>query len=578
MGTEAPEELTSDHHVDAPDGKGSDTSGAVRWFRRRWAQNLGAFVLYAGASVLLFGRGAVGDVSHRVVGGVSSDADAFLWFMAWWPHAIAHGSYPFFTHAVWAPTGISLMWTTAVPVPSLALWPITTALGPVAGFDALQLLVPATGAWATYLLCRRVSGDALASFAGGWLFGFSSYTAIQLLAGHPNLGLTFLVPLAAYLIVRRIEGSLGPVAFVVLLGVTLAAQVGISTEVLATMTLIGAAAGVVGVVVATRHARRAILRTGALAVAAYALAAVLASPALYAAAHFPRPTKATVVGSQAPVALARLAEFVGPGTAAQLRPGFLPDVSGANGAYLGIALVVILVLAAVAGRHRRVGIVLFVVASLAAVTSLGPSVLVGHVHLSTPWGLFGSLPLVRLAAPGRIVMYAVLAAAVAAAIVAADGLRTWQRAVRWSLVGLAILSTLPNVTGQAWSAREPDPPFFATAAYRAFVHPNETVVIVWVRKGDQMYWQARSGMAFGLAGGYLGVTPPGIADATFAKRLAAGQVGPAQTARLRAFILDHHVAAVLVVGASPRTMRAISKAFAVTPTVVGGVTVYRLAA
>jgi hypothetical protein len=55
-------------------------------------------------------------------------------------------------------------------------------------------------------------------------------------------------------------------------------------------------------------------------------------------------------------------------------------------------------------------------------------------------------------------------------------------------------------------------------------------------------------------------------------------VGPAQTARLRAFILDHHVAAVLVVGASPRTMRAISKAFAVTPTVVGGVTVYRLAA
>ena len=92
-----------------------------------------------------------------------------------------------------------------------------------------------------------------------------------------------------------------------------------------------------------------------------------------------------------------------------------------------------------------------------------------------------------------------------------------------------------------------------------------------------MYWQARTGMAFRLAGGYLGVTPPGIADATFAKRVAAGEVGPAQAARLRAFVREHDVAAILVVGAPPRALAAISKAFGVSPKVVGGVTVYRLA-
>jgi hypothetical protein len=174
-------------------------------------------------------------------------------------------------------------------------------------------------------------------------------------------------------------------------------------------------------------------------------------------------------------------------------------------------------------------------------------------------------------------MYAVLAGAVAAAIVAAERGRAWQRVVRWILVAFALVSMLPNVTGLTWFGREPDPPFFATAAYRAFVHQDETVVIVWVRKGDQMYWQARTGVAFQLAGGYLGVTPPGYTDAAFAKRLAAGQVGPALADRLRAFVREHDVAAILVVGASPRAQRGLAKAFGVTPKVVGGVSVYRLA-
>src|SRR5438094_321772 len=96
-----------------------------RWFEIRWVQNAGALTLYLIASLALFGGGWLPDPTHRVVGGTSFDADAFLWFLRWWPHGLAHGAYPFVTHADWAPTGISLLWTTSVPAPSLALGPLT---------------------------------------------------------------------------------------------------------------------------------------------------------------------------------------------------------------------------------------------------------------------------------------------------------------------------------------------------------------------------------------------------------------------------------------------------------------------
>jgi hypothetical protein len=216
------------------------------------------------------------------------------------------------------------------------------------------------------------------------------------------------------------------------------------------------------------------------------------------------------------------------------------------------------------------------VAVFAAVISLGPSVMVGHAHVLLLWHALGTLPLVRLATPGRTVMYVVLAGAVAIALVGSERGRALQRAARWALVAVALVSMLPNVTGQVWSAREPDPRFFATGAYHGYLHPDDTVVIVWTRKGDQMYWQARTHFAFRLAGGYLGVTPPGVTDSGFAKRLAAGQVGPGQTAKLQAFVTAHHVSAILVLHAPQRALDAIAKAFGVTPRVVGGVTVYRV--
>ena len=566
MAAEAPERSTDP--VGDPRASGSPGSGVDG------SRTSARSPVYLAASVLLFGLGFLRDPMHRVVGGVSSESDAFLWFMAWWPHAIGHGIDPFFTHVVWAPTGISLIWTTSVPVPALILAPLTVAFGPVVSFGVLQLLVPALGAWTTYLLCRRVCGNGPAAFVGGWFFGFGSYEVVQVLVAHPNLGLVFLVPLSAYLIVRRLEGSLGPVAFVIWLGVALAAEFGISTELLATMTLMGAIAGALGLVFATTALRRALVRTGALALGAYALAALLVSPALYAAVHLPRPTKGSVAGPGP--SWTQVRAFVLPGSAAQFHGGPLGRVPGGNGAYLGVALVVVMVLVVVIGRHRRIGSFLLAVSAAACVLSLGTSVRVGGGTIWLPWHWLGHLPLIGLAAPARMVVFAAIAGAVAIALLAAERGPPWGRALRWTLVALAVVSVAPNLTRQDWSGLEPNPPFFASGSYRQVLHPGETVIVVWPRKGDKMYWLAETGMSMRLASGYVGLTPREFRDPSFASKLSAGVVGPGQIASLRRFVQEHDVAAIVVVQAPGSEIDAIEGAFGAAPTRIGGVTVYRL--
>ena len=43
------------------------------------------------------------------------DPQIFIWSFAWWPHAILHWHNPFFTHALWAPSGVELAWPKVTP-------------------------------------------------------------------------------------------------------------------------------------------------------------------------------------------------------------------------------------------------------------------------------------------------------------------------------------------------------------------------------------------------------------------------------------------------------------------------------
>ena len=96
--------------------------------RRRWT-GLAVFGGYALVAFLYLGVRLLVDPGSQYEG-VGSDPLAFIWCFGWWPYAILHGQNPFIAHAIWAPSGANLTWTTSVPGLALLFAPLTLVAGP----------------------------------------------------------------------------------------------------------------------------------------------------------------------------------------------------------------------------------------------------------------------------------------------------------------------------------------------------------------------------------------------------------------------------------------------------------------
>jgi hypothetical protein len=251
------------------------TRAAVRLESQRPSvRALLAFLSYLLLSLALWSRGVITHLSTRYVGVGKEDAKLYVWTLAWWPYAIRHGLNPLHSPLVWAPAGVNMAWISGMPGPALVLAPVTMAANAVASLNVLLLLAPPLAAWASYLLCGRLAHSLWPAVAGGFVFGFSTYEVAQM-HGHANLVLVFPVALAAYLVVRRLEGSLGRLAFVALLTLVLAAEFSISTEVFLTMTLFGGLTLAGAYVFGPKDGRHGVLATAVLIAASYAATAVL---------------------------------------------------------------------------------------------------------------------------------------------------------------------------------------------------------------------------------------------------------------------------------------------------------------
>ena len=273
----------------------SEPRNASAFAPRRPRTNLLVLLGYAAISFAYFGWRLLPHPGRLLIGS-GHDPLVFIWSFAWWPHAIGSWTNPFVTHALYAPSGINLTWSTTVPVLALAFSPITVLFGPVAAYNVAAVLLPALSAWTAYLLCRHLTRSVWASAVGGYLFGFSNYILAQQLQGHLNLTGVFLLPLIALVLVRYVEGELGAGGLAWRLGVLLALQLGISTEIALTLTVVLAVGLVLGFWL-LRDARSR-LRSSLVPIAAgYAVGAVLAAPlVVYVLRGFPPGSFANVRG------------------------------------------------------------------------------------------------------------------------------------------------------------------------------------------------------------------------------------------------------------------------------------------
>ena len=498
--------------------------------------------MYACLSLAMFGPWILGRMTTRFLSASTQDGSIFIWMFRWWPYAIAHHVNPLYTTAAWAPGGISLSWVTSVPGPAIAASPVTAVFGPFFSFNLVELAAPALAAWTAYLLCRHLVGSFLPALAGGFFFGFSPYLIDEFGMGHPNLSLVFLVPLAAYLVVRLLDGTLPARRVIVLLGLVLAAQLYISTETFATLTLMGALFALIGLTARPLWRKRLRAAAGSLA-AAYAVALALGIPLIYGLFAWPRPYK--------PILFATIGHGAhGAGDFLRyLVPGrftLLWDSSHWGGYgnpwYLGVPLLALLILFVGTEARRRSTWLLAAGLLVTFVLSIGDTLAVFGAHI-LPWRLAAALPLLSRAQPGRLVVYAFLLIAV---IVARWLARPGRLVLRSALAAAAALVILPNFPGNVWASRVPVPAFLTQGTYHRYLRPQEIVWIVDPHHDRQMIWQARTGFSFRLAGGFFGVTPAGLPDAAMQAHLGTGAITGASVADVRAFLASHRVGAVLM--------------------------------
>ncbi len=468
--------------------------------------------IYLLLSILFFGRGLIGHFSTYNLG-QSRDPGCYMWCLVWLPYAIGHRLNPFFTTLLWAPTGINLAWTTFMPLVDLAAYPMTATLGPIVTFNILCLVSPALAGWSAFILCRYLTKRYWPSLVGGYLFGFSPYIISQMNT-HLVLMLVFPIPLAAYLVVRRVNGEFGRRAFAILLALVLMAQFLIETEIFATMTFFGGVAILLALALAKGELRRRVYSTLQDVAVSYVLVAIILSPYFYYLFAFGFPS-----GPPWPTDIfsADLLNFVIP-TPANL-PGRLDWFAritgeftgnlGETSAYLSPGL--IFIAAAFAYSHRRdfsgallAGSLLIIcVASMGIVLHVG-----GHKILPMPWRLISYLPLIDKALPVRFTMFAFLDLAVIAALWLSEAHP--HSIFRPAVMLATILMLLPNPNALAWVNQVDLPVFFSSGLYRQYLRDGEVVLPLPSGGNDSMLWQAASGMHFRIADGYMGPDPAGF--------------------------------------------------------------------
>lgn len=338
---------------------------------------------------------------------------------------------------------------------------------------------------------------------------------VSQMQAHLNLVLVFPVPLAIYLVLRLLDGTVSTRRFVLSMGGLLAFEFGTSTEVFATATMFGGVA-LAGCWLFLRERRRETERLAGLICVAYLIAAALVSPMLLYLWDEPLRTLPDIPKLSSDLMgwiVPRNWALVG-GQAFVAVSSRFTSTTAEDGTYLGVPLISMLALFAITRRRERSTWLLLGIATVAAVFSMGP---VLHVDgrilpLRLPWYFFQELPLVGFAIPSRFTMYVALVAAVMVSIILSKSSGKWQARAAWALTLAAIASLIPDVGStlpKVPRLGENPPAFIAQDTYERMLTRGQTVVIIPHKQGDQLAWQAETGMYFRLAVGPTQAVPPG---------------------------------------------------------------------
>jgi len=612
-------------------GGGTNPSGRAKGAGRSVAVVVVVGLLYALIALAAYWPIYPGDPS-RLPTCACSDPVQAVWFLRWTAFAVTHGHNPWLTTFIDYPRVVNLAQNTTMPLLGLLGLPLTITAGAVSTFNLFMWLSFPISALACFVLLRRWVRWVPAAFAGGLLYGFSPYMVNQGV-GHLNLLFVPFPPLVLLLLDELVVRQRRPPVLVgVLLGVTLALEYLVSSEVFASTCVIA----VIGLLVLAaarprqirQRARRVVsgLIPGMIVcgvLIGYPAAIQLFGPDRFVgSAHGSYPFPADLLGSVVPTRYQLLA----PSGAVATSSRFIMGDTVEDGSYLGLPLII--VSAAFVVWRWRLGIVRFAaaMATVATILSLGPDLTIDthETGVPLPMALFDHLPLVTNFVDARFALYTALFVAVILAV-GADRWRSGRhhvlddqvrplraRQLRRRSIQVsrrrAVLATCAIVVAlvpllPAWpyaSFPTGTPGFITGPAVRSIPRGGVTLTYPYpTNPTDQaMLWQATAGMRFRLLGGYAVVPGAGgtasydafpdhlvsvpatlVADdeGTPLSVVAAGAT-PATPAQVLAFVRRYHVVTVLAdpIGAHPTSALALLTAALGPPVHVGGIDLWRL--
>lgn len=467
-------------------------------------QGLLALVLYFAACLA---AGALPLLLHPTVPMVdqpSPDANFYVWSLRWWPYAISHGLDPLRSTLIGAPAGYNLAWATTIGTIAVLVFPLTAVAGPLVTFNLLVLIAIPAAAWATFVLCRRLTGEFWPSLVAGAVYGFSAYEINHVGAGQLNLGFSMLLPLMAYLVVVWRDGAIGSAWFVGLLALAMTAQLYLFLETFAVMTVVWAVSLLVGYALAGRSGRRLIGRLSRLVGLAYLVALALGAAYIaFALTHTPpgfaRKPQYYALDLESLVAPRPHRDF-GIGWLARLES--LPPL-GSAACYVGIPVLLVMIGLAVRARRSKLTWFLVIMVVFVILGAAGPILEAGgHDVIRLPWARLWYLPVMRSAYPERFIIFAYLGLAVIVALwLRRSQNPAWLRWLTSVIVIAAIVQDTPG-THLAWQTND-TPAFITSGEYRHYLRPGETVLVESGRGNAGMLWQAETDFYLRVAGGFV---------------------------------------------------------------------------
>jgi hypothetical protein len=251
--------------------------------------------------------------------------------------------------------------------------------------------------------------------------------------------------------------------------------------------------------------------------------------------------------------------------------------------YVGVPLLLLAVLLAVSMWSSKIVRFLSCMLVFSIVAALGSALHIDGTEVAgLPWSGLWRLPILRNAAPSRLMLFAYLVLAVATALYLAGPAKRVPWA-RWALAVLVVvfvaLDTIPIKTNLVTTSETnlvttSVPTFISSGQYRRQLSPGEVVVVVSGIGNAGMLWQAQSGFYMRIAGGYF--TEGGSHNRTDlpwpVEQLSAPT--PDRVGTFERFVKNAHIGAILVDDTYEPLWAGIFRTAGLVGHATGGVIVY----